>query len=86
LGLKITLIKHLNWNVFPSGTTTDTTPVLEVVLKSMPIPDDQTPWQDIIEGGGGVVRIKLRVGQVELAVDQLGGELERDGTSSGGRR
>jgi hypothetical protein len=32
-------------NVFPSGTT----PVLEVVLKSMPIPDDQTPWQDIIE-------------------------------------
>jgi hypothetical protein len=31
--------------VFPSGTT----PVLEVVLKSMPIPDDQTPWEDIIE-------------------------------------
>jgi len=30
---------------FPSGTDT----VLEVVLKSMPIPDDQTPWQDIIE-------------------------------------
>jgi hypothetical protein len=32
-------------NVFPSGTD----PVLEVVLKSMPIPDNQTPWQDIIE-------------------------------------
>ena len=32
-------------NVFPSGTT----PVLEVVLKSMPIPDDETPWEDIIE-------------------------------------
>jgi hypothetical protein len=35
--------------VFPSGTTPDTTPVLEVILKSMPIPDDQTPWEDIIE-------------------------------------
>jgi hypothetical protein len=32
-------------SVFPSGTS----PVLEVILKSMPIPDDQTPWQDIIE-------------------------------------
>jgi hypothetical protein len=32
-------------NVFPSGTA----PVLEVVLKSMPIPDDKTSWQDIIE-------------------------------------
>jgi hypothetical protein len=32
-------------NMFASGTT----PVLEVILKSMPIPDDQTPWEDIIE-------------------------------------
>ena len=32
-------------NVFRSGTT----PVLEVILKSMPIPDDQTAWEDIIE-------------------------------------
>ena len=31
--------------VFPSGAT----PVLEVILKFMPIPDDQTAWQDIIE-------------------------------------
>ena len=30
---------------FPSGTA----PVLEVVLKSMPIPDDETPWEAIIE-------------------------------------
>ena len=32
-------------DVFPSGGA----PVLEVVLKSMPIPDDETPWEDIIE-------------------------------------
>jgi len=32
-------------DVFPSGTA----PVLEVVLKSMPIPDDETSWEDIIE-------------------------------------
>jgi hypothetical protein len=32
-------------NAFPSGTA----PVLEVVLKTMPIPDDQTRWEDIIE-------------------------------------
>lgn len=31
--------------VFPSGSAS----VLEVVLKSIPIPDDQTPWEDIIE-------------------------------------
>jgi hypothetical protein len=36
-------------NVFPSGTTPDTALVLEVVLRSMPIPDDQTLWEDIIE-------------------------------------
>lgn len=36
-------------SVFPSGTTPDTALVREVVLKSMPIPDDQTAWQDIIE-------------------------------------
>jgi hypothetical protein len=32
-------------NVFPSGIA----PVLEVVLKSMPIPDDETPWKQIVE-------------------------------------
>jgi hypothetical protein len=32
-------------NVFLSGTTS----VLEAVLKSMPIPNDETPWEDIIE-------------------------------------
>ena len=31
--------------VFPSGTA----PVLEVILKAMPIPDDETPWEDIVE-------------------------------------
>jgi hypothetical protein len=29
-------------DVFPSGTS----PVLEVILKSMPIPDDETPWEE----------------------------------------
>lgn len=32
-------------DAFASGTA----PVLEVILKSMPIPDDKTPWEDIIE-------------------------------------
>lgn len=36
-------------DAFPSGTASDTLPVLEVILRSMPIPDDQTPWEDIID-------------------------------------
>jgi hypothetical protein len=36
--------RHIG-DVFPSGTA----PVLEVIIKSMPIPDDETAWQDIIE-------------------------------------
>jgi hypothetical protein len=45
----ILTLRRLIGKVFPSGITPDTTPVLEVIIKSMPIPDDQTAWEDIIE-------------------------------------
>jgi hypothetical protein len=60
-------------NALPSGTTPDTAPVLEVILKSMPIPDDQTAWQDIIEFRNDPKSMKklkaLRVWVQEFAQD-----------------